>query len=231
MGTVIASKILADAGKLLTDDPPVTWPDAERLIWLNAGQREIVKYKPSAYTTTAPQILVAGTRQTITGLQLIRVVRNMGTNGTTPGRAITLVDMDKFDTQRPNWHADAPSATVQHYLFDAKDPKAWYCYPPQPSADQGQVEVVQAALPPNVALVADPISIDDIYENELLDYILYRAYLKDTTSPGHLARAQGYWNAFARAMGLDVQTDKAFSPNTTAAPYESDARAQRIGAK
>ena len=60
--------------------------------------------------------------------------------------------------------------------------------------------------------VAGNISIPDIYANALLDYILYRAYSKDSEYAGNAQRAQSHYGAFVNTMGVEIKATVAAAP-------------------
>jgi ABC-type proline/glycine betaine transport system substrate-binding protein len=129
----------------------------------------------------------------------------MGANGTTPGAAIRKVPMSLLDAQRPNWHADPQSATIKEFMYDSRTPLVFYVYPP--ATANTQVELVYAKPPTNVAAAANVINIDDGYANALLDYMLYRAYSKDTEDSNNEARAAAAYAAFKEGLGFKAQSD------------------------
>ena len=115
MATVTVASIVVKVQTILQDVTGIRWPEAELLGWLNDGQREVVLYKPNAFVTNENLQLVQGTRQDLpaSGVQLIDVVRNMGTSGSAPGRAIRITMREILDAQVPDWHNPAittPSA-------------------------------------------------------------------------------------------------------------------------
>jgi len=192
MGTILAQTIVNNVATTLLDETNVRWPDPELLSYLNDGQRELVAIKPDANTVTASLNLVPGTKQSISGVQFIKAVRNVG------GPAITPASMETMDRLRPTWHTDPASTEVKHYLFDPRDPRTFYVTPPQPAL-AGSIDVVYAATPADVA-IGSPISIDDIYATALYYYILARAHSKET--PGADAgKASGYYNLFMSVLG------------------------------
>jgi len=230
MGTILASAIVDKVEIVLQDTTNVRWTSTELLGWLNDGQRDIVLLKPDTNVTTDDYKLAAGTKQRIpdgtatyqnetpttldAGITLVGVKRNMGTNGTTPGRAITIIDMRIMDTNNPGWHSETGAAEVKHYMFDARNPKVFYVTPPQPAADQGYVEVAYASIPSDVAIDA-AISLDDTYANVLLDYILYRAYQKDADYSKDNARVQAYYASFMGALGFVDKKEQVEAPKPT----------------
>lgn len=211
MGTILASTILSRAGTIIQDETNARWPQAELLKWLNDGQREIVLLKPDSYAQNESVALVAGTKQSIpaTGIALIDVVRNMGTGGSTPGRAIRLIQRKILDEQLPDWHTETAAAIIKHFTFDDRDPKRYYVYPP--SDGTTKIEVVYSSAPADVT-VSDPITLDDIYSNALLDYVLYRAYQKDADYAANDARVAAAYQAFQNSLGLRDQREKVDDP-------------------
>lgn len=218
MGTIISSTVIEKAQIILQDTTGVRWPsDTELLGWLNDAQREIVILKANAFVKNTALKLAAGTKQALPsdGVQLIDVVRNLGVTGNTPGRAIRIVMREVLDAQRPNWHSETTASEVKHYMCSPLDPKNFYVFPPQPSASQGYVEIVYGASPPNATLNG-AISVDDIYQNVLVDYILYRAYSKDTEYAADQQRAASHQKAYILSLTGKAQMEQGANPNASA---------------
>lgn len=209
MPTLTAAYTIDKAELILQDTTNIRWSEAELLGWFNDGQREIVMVRPDTYVQTVSHPLVAGTRQTIpsNGYQLIKVVRNMGANGTTPGRVVRKVPEEQLDSSTPDWHASTPSAITLHYTFDPRQPRSFYVYPPAVAGNT--VELVYSTSPPPLAAKTDVQLIDDVYANALLDYVLYRAYSKDATSAANIPRATAHRQAFENSLGLKAAADGA----------------------
>lgn len=218
MATLTAQSVIDKAQIILQDTTGIRWPDAELLGWLNDGQREIVLYKPNAYVKNSAVALVPGTKQELPGdgVQLIEVVRNMGTNGTTPGKAIRITIREILDAQLPDWHFSEPSAVVKHYMYSLLDPKHFYVFPPQPNTSPGYVELIYGASPAEATLVST-ITLDDIYQTVLVDYILYRAYSKDSEYSADSARANLHQAAYMAGLTGKAKVEMGVNPNTTAA--------------
>lgn len=212
MGTLTGTNIVTRARKILQDTTSggTRWLDAELLDWINDGQREIVLLKPNAYSTVENLTLVEGTRQALpaSGLMLLSVIRNVSN-----GRVVRRVDRNILDSENPNWHAASASATVEHYTFDEDAPANFWVYPPQPSSGFGSVELIYSKSPEDLASLASVITLNDIYANVILDYVLYRAYSKDTDYAGNAQRAANHYQAFNNALGVRSQIDTISSPN------------------
>lgn len=222
MGTILASAIVDKTEILLRDSSNVQWPASELLGWLNDGQREIAVLKPEANSVTKAVQLVAGTRQTMgsgttaDAIMLLRVMRNMGTTGTTAGKAVRMVSGDVMDTNRPNWHSDTASSVVQNVVYDPRSSKQFYVYPPNDGS--GFVEITYSAIPTTVASLASVITLDDMFANPLIDYVLYRAFLSPYI--GNVQRAMGHYTAFTNTMGVNSQNLMANNPNLEQMPMD-----------
>jgi len=189
------------AETLLHDEGNDRWDAADLIIFGSHGEVAIITRKPDAYVKNEAFVLVEGTLQTVDGTVLIDIVRNMGTDGSTEGAAITKVDKVVMDAADPDWHTATASATVKHWMADLRDPKRFWVYPPQPSSSFGYVQGVWAATPSELSAGGN-INLDDIYKDALLDYILFRAFSIDASlHPNAAARALKHGQLFLDAIG------------------------------
>lgn len=218
MGTVTAKQIIDDAVIQLTDLSAVRWTRAELLSWVNDAQRTIVLNSPNSTNKVDVMQLVAGTRQEIPsdGWTLIELIRFMGSDGTKPGRAIRLASREMLDAFNPDWHNDAKALTPKHYVFDQQDQTVFYVYPP--SNGNGYVQLNYSPVPARLTAETETISVNDIYQTAILDYVLYRACSKDAEYAPGLQLAAGYLSTFMSAMQSKQQAEIANSPNQQFGP-------------
>lgn len=223
MATILAISILDRASRLLQDDTHIRFPEQELLMFLNDGQREVVLHRPDSNmvnTQLTGTALASGSKQVLpsAALRLIQVIRNVN------GRSVTQVDRRILDESLPNWHntVDATGA-IQHYVHEASDPKVFYVYP-KAIQNTTALEVAYSASPSDI-VIADTdflggsgtdsttvIGLDDTYGNCLLDYILYRAYQKDSSFAGNAQRSLMHYQSFSNALGIKTQADAALMP-------------------
>lgn len=229
-----AAQVFQSANPLLNDDLGTRWPFAERLDWINHGTAEILTLKPSAFAESRVSALSVGARQEIPAdaASLIRVVRNIisvSEGVRVAGRAITTtsrIDMDAAmpDWQDPNIHGLVQQ--VQHAVVDPMaEPRAWYTYPPNSGA--GLAEIIIAKRPELLATPGSPtllasyaasiVPLDDEYRPAMLDYLLYRCFLKEAEFAGSVQRAQAHYAAFANALGVKLANEVKFTPARTLA--------------
>lgn len=216
MGTILASVLIEEIRRLSFDQG--TSPrrsDDDLLAILCSGQRQAAIFKPDISVDNDTMQLASGTKQAVPDscIQLISLVRNMGTDGETPGRIILIEDLDKFSIKNPYWHAADTSSEVRFYFFNNKDPKHFYNYPPQPTTGRGYVEGIFAVPPTDIADVDHAINIDDIYSTALVDWSMYRINEQDAQiSPYARANAIKNWNMFVQALGRMDLTRQQDSP-------------------
>jgi hypothetical protein len=219
---ISALSIIRRVVETLQDTTSIRWPVAELVRYLNDGQREVVLYRPDSMVTNSTVTCVAGSKQTLpaNGAKLIEVIRNSGTK-----RAVRLTNREILDAQMPGWHALAGQNEVLHYMYDPRDPRVFYVYPP--ATTSAQLDIVYAAYPTDVVEPADGatytavtgnISLPDIYGNVLQDYILARCYMKDSEYAGNAQRAQAHYTLFANALGIELKGTLDFSPKPVGNP-------------
>lgn len=223
--TISAQSIIRRAVETLQDTTSVRWPVSELVRYLNDGQREVVLYRPDSMVTNATVNCVAGSRQTLPpdGAKLVEVIRNAAAG--TSKKAVRMTNREILDAQIPGWHNLAGVNEVLHFMYDPRDPKTFYVYPP--ATTSAQLDIVYSAYPTDIAEPADGslytavsgnVSLPDIYGNALLDFILYRSYSKDSEYAGNAQRAQAHYAAFANALGVEIKATVAVAPNPSGNP-------------
>jgi hypothetical protein len=213
--TFQAKDVMKRASTILQDEDAVRWTAPELHAYLNDGLREIVSIKPNALSKTVNLQLQTGTLQSLPTEYTVfsRVTRNM-TTPTTGGKAIrALAKREIMDSHMPSWQDPAvmPFAkSVVHVIHDLADPRSYYVVPGNDGT--GLIEAVVGAMPqPNAAPagVTDQLEVDnytnvvdmpDIYQNALIDYVLYRAYSKDSRMAGAAQRSEAHFTLFRTAV-------------------------------
>lgn len=214
MATVKVIDIIDRAEEILQDNSNVRWSQQSLLDYLNDAQREIVLYRPDANPVNASLTLTADSaKQSLpaAGMRLLRVYRNSNPK-TNP---IAQIDRAVLDDKVENWYGTTGTA-VEYYIYDNLDPKTFYIYP-HTTASDATIEIVYSAMPSEITISdfatdTTVIGIDDVYANAILDYILYRSYLKDTEYAGDLQRANSYLSAFNGALNVKNQVDAGAAP-------------------
>lgn len=228
----ITAASLVNKTLIILNDDGTAWTKSELLGWLNDGQRVIVTVRPDAGAVHQTFQLAAGTLQSIPAgtLRVLKLLRNMGAAGATPGTVIREIAADILDRQVPDWHTGATvpaAAVVDRCVYNGEDPTHFWVYPPQPAVAMGFIEGLFSAPPTDCTMntvdgsnVDSNLGIPDNYGPALIDYVLFRAYSKETDTRNP-AKGEAALSAFQTALGMTIQTDKAFDPKSNASPPNS----------
>lgn len=217
MGVLTAQYILDGAWTKANEQlggAAVRWTAAEGLRWFNNGCREIVNQLPVSNPKVATPVLAANSRQDFAGLgitdghQWLDVVRNMGTDGATPGKPTRKIERAILDDTLPTWHA-TNGAAVTNWVHNPLDPEAFYIYPRPPAGHR--LEVVYAAIPAALASATQNFPLKDTYANALEALILYSFYSKDATHTSNPTVASAYWTLFQQMLGVRGQNLAGFA--------------------
>lgn len=247
--TTLAKDVLYRVSVQLTDVPDSTdqfkrWTEKELVAWLNDGQKVIAKYLPASCSRIDAIKLKAGTRQSIElvlaadihpgdgstavdtrGKVLLDIIRGMGADGLTPGRAVRVVSREQLDANVPDWHQETGDEVLE-FTYDIRTPKYFYVYPGV--SGTFWAEVSWLVNPAEIAYVAGSmkfdgastvvISIDDQYVDDLVNYLLARGHMKDAEAAGNANLASAHVNLFVSGLNAQAQALTGVNPNLKTLP-------------
>lgn len=159
---------------LLEDGADPFWTDQEIVDYLNEGVRFVVSQKPSAHTVQDNITLERGYKQEIPTdwTELVDVVANEG------GSAIRGTDREFLDQFDPDWPTSTESSTIKHWMYDKRDRRYFYVYPP--AADGTRVTMKGVEVPGLMNTDSDNLfPLDDIYDVPVMYYALAQCYAKN----------------------------------------------------
>jgi hypothetical protein len=216
MGTVTAGTIINKAAIQLADLNTVRWTRAELLSWLNMAQQALILAIPESSAVTTNVTTVAGARQSIPndGWILLSANRNMGISGTISGRSLEETRKEVLTKNSPSWTSDAGTSFATAYIYNPLDKTVFWIYPPADySGNKIEITYSQSPLPMTAEYQA--ILVSDIYEPILLDYVLYKACMKDAEYAPGVELAKGYLATFSTLIA-------ALQSSTRSVPAEMD---------
>lgn len=225
MATVKVVSVIARAQTLLKDAAGTRWPVLELQNWLNDSYREIVTLHPDANAEVGTFTCAAGYRQTLEtnypyAYKVLEVISNKAS--TSNKKFVKLVTRNSMDSMVPDWYNQTASINIQKYMYDKRVPKDFLVYPP--ATTSAQLEIIYSTVPQPHTLTeqqlqnsatAEVIRLDDIYASPILDYVLYRAYSKDSEQPNNAARATAHYQAMVASLNFKVQSDESVAPGSS----------------
>ena len=253
MGALLVRRILWRVRTTLTDTKPqfTRFPERDMVAALQCGVRALCKYLPHAGARTIAIKLQPGARQSIAKVAadnmrhldgsassdvfpilLHEITHNMGSDGATPGRAISITDRQRLDMLDPMWQTRSASV-IEQYAYNPQDPLAFWVAPAAPSSPAVWVAAAVVAPPPPFADGGAPgneryrfvggaddlVGLDDQYEDELWNYCIAYLLLSDAKSTNAMARAAAHVQAFNGSINSMAMTMTGQSPNLKRLPF------------
>lgn len=231
------------------------WTEVELVNYANFGQVAIATYLPQAGSRIDAIRLQPGTRQDLTkilaaniipgdgsvaadtfGIALLDVVRNMGANGSTPGRVIGDVDRASKDADDPDWHTSV-GTEVREYVFDKATPKAFYVSPGVHPVTAVWAEVAWMAEPKRIPAGGEPgsehykfdgadvtvLGINDQFVEDLHNYVIALALMKGSKNTVNLPKAQAHASLFISSINAQASALTGVNPNLKTLPLAAGA--------
>lgn len=254
MPAALVREVLWRASTLLMDAAPqfTRFSEADLVRWLNDAQAAVAKFIVQACSRVDSVKLVAGTKQSIAsvapadvkpatlaapllGTSLLDVVRNMGADGATPGRAVRLAEREALDAADPLWHTRT-AAAVRTYSYDPATPGVFYVSPGVPTGTAVWLEIAWTTQPiaitaggakgseryvPAGAGASDTITIGDEYVDDLVNYIVARANMAPVEWADG-AKAIAFTQLFTGSINARGLALTGTNPNLKALPFAPD---------
>ena len=153
----------------------------------------------------------------VSGHGLVGVTRNMGADGQTPGKIVRLVDRAMLDASDPSWHTKSASA-VRSYTYDPILPSVYSVSPGAAADAPVWVEVKLLANPTrfnpaDAGVLTQVLSLDDRYADDVLSYVLARAFMVDAEVAGSAALAAANTNIFVGSINAQAIAMTGVNPN------------------
>lgn len=207
------SDIITRVGRQLSDPDHVRWTVPELFDYIDDAQRQIVLIAPDANSRVEVFELAEGTKQSLPAdaIRLLRVIRNMGDDGQTPGQIIQPTLRSTLDADIPLWHT-AQGQVVEKFIYDPDASRTtFYVYP----ATAGYVELAYSIVPAALSRPEDleeVLELPDQYINPIVDWVLCRCFGKDSDYGGNAARSQMHESRFYQQLGGKSQVADLVNP-------------------
>ncbi|NML34515.1 phage adaptor protein [Paraburkholderia antibiotica] len=221
---MIAGAIALEVAKLLSDAEPghkfTRWTKAELIEYANDAALQITQLRALEFSQPHKLELVAGARQTLPagGIFFSRVAGTYDAYGRVVGQPSAT---DSAATRiAANWFEPIVCRTptrdyiVRSYSLDPDDQGAFYVDPPVPPGAKVEALVVYTAEP-EAAGKDGALGVPGVYHNAVIEWMLYRAYSKDTESATDATRASEHLKLFTDLMGAAEQVYERYLKQVT----------------
>lgn len=255
MADLLVRNLLRRVSATLMDTRPQfkRYTQADMVLALRAAVRAVCKYLPHSCARTVAVQLLPGHIQPVGRIPSARVqtydgatpwdldvqyvfevVRNMGTNGLTPGRAIRLTDQQRQNAIDPFAHSIA-GTVVRQYAYNPQVPTEVLVWPPVAASPAVVWVDMRVSAPP--APIPDGsggagsetyrfegsstqvVGLDDRFEDELWNYCCAYLLLSEAKAQGALNRAALHVQAFNASINSLAEQQTGHNPNLKALPF------------
>lgn len=207
--SMVAGDLALEVARLLNDAEPghefVRWHKSELIEYANDAATQITLWRADEFSQARTIDLQPGSRQVMPdGFMFFnRVIATIDQYGVEHGQP-PLTDY-RAARVASIWFEPACDTesgqpyVIQSYSIDSDDDHAFYVYPPVPVGAKVKAIVACVVLPEHVdAKTALPINA--IYHNAVIEWMLYRAFSKDTESAADAMRATEHHSIFEQMM-------------------------------
>ena len=209
MATTVA-KIIEEVSFIANDEDQIRWPKDKLVTYFNDAIKALIIRRPDSSVGDGEFICKAGTKQIGPDdmHRLIDIPMNID------GQAIQgPYDRKILDDMDPSWRSTTGELEAELFTYDERNPKSFGIYPGV--ADGTKLNIIYSKLPVEVTQVqiddADnpaTTGVEELWDNALIDWMLYRCYSKDAEYTANANRAMLHLNAFRTAIGDKSQSDK-----------------------
>jgi len=212
MATITVKNLLDIVVGLIQDtaeaESDKQWPMTELVRLYNIAVLDIVIADKRAKMVTESVKFATGSKQSIPAksIAFVELIRNMGTDGVTPGQSITPTSMTALSAFNRDWSNDTAQTEIYNVIADPNDPRAYYIYPPSDGTGYG---LLQSSKVPDKIVYDDDgnwesafVDITDEFVNPLLTKIMELVYKKDSDIVGNKDREDDSGNEYLQGMAI-----------------------------
>ena len=188
------------------------WTRENLLEYLLEGLKEIGAYRPEAFSVTGVHTLVPGRVQQLANSAVLEAI--VANSDNTPAHKSDDKLLKAFGAYgncvtKTLFVNGNPTYAVKSYAIDSDNNKIFYVSPPVPAGLTVTVTATTNVLATRYTLAGwnTQVVLQDKFYNNLIDYMMARAYQKDTESQVSQRQAQTLLQLFYQAMGAKYRID------------------------
>lgn len=204
----------------LQDMTGQTWPPSKLMRYINLAFTEILSphIRPDANPVDTDIELAAGGEQSYPAgtIKLLDTLYNLidaeeeggeGESEPLPGQTITMVKKKAMDELIPGWMTFPAGEEVAHLVVDPFRRDKFYVFPPQ-GDEPGSIRVVLSMPVQAITKDSTVFPIDIEFKAAVIDYMIYRALIEETTIPNAQAKAASFYSKFLFDLSLQSRDFK-----------------------
>lgn len=178
----------------------------------NAALRQLVLVRPdSHYRSNGWQLTANETLQPVPDdcMRLIRIDRNMGSDGSTPGAPIREQKRSVLEDFNSTWHSETGETEVEFYAYELETPLHFWVSPRVHSSTAVYVGGTYGYAFDEVAYDGNfstaEVEAADQFINPVMAWMLKEAFDVDTDSAYSINLSQKHEKSFYQGLGLEFK--------------------------
>jgi len=197
----------------------IRWPLAELTTFLNEGLSFVCAYRPDAFIFRGDITITQGSQQTLPAtLRLLKTVDFNSGSSNCPFAPITECDLNLARTFYKATCLPTGGAgdyRVLAYGYDAKDPRAFYVFPPVPAGNTANISITAIQEPTVYDTTSGSqnslVNIDPNYYAPLKFWMLARAYEVDTESSTSQSESDKFYQKAYNYFGVQYKQGSGYN--------------------
>lgn len=208
--------LISQVQVMLCDGDAVHWSENELITYLNEALCEIAGLRPDAFVKMVTLELEPGEQQQLPKpyIDLVKVEENLDKNGKPKDGSISKTTSTAGDRLGAKYRCDPDGVGAKYegitgYKITAQSHGYFTVSPPVPEGEKAYVNAMVYVPPPHFH--ADDLGDENcvlpcIYDAQIIDWIMKRAYEKDVESQWARDRAAYHYSLFRTGMDADYRS-------------------------
>jgi len=189
------------------------FPQDELIEYLNEGLAQLAVLKPTLFRTIITLPLGAGAQQKVP--ENVESIEDLTFNLNADDSLGPAILPGNYALERTYGKGVCPSAgdyVVRSYIALPTTGAFFFVDPPVPPGQTIRVQAVVTVAPQVITTANTPVDLPNAspltYRNHLKDWMLYRAFAKDTESQTSATLSQAHFKAFYTALGTPQRNEQ-----------------------
>lgn len=204
-----AQYLIGRLARLLTDEHLDFWTREFQAETINEAVRAIIRVRPdSSYKTVDfPTGKTALQKLPEDAYRLMDIAGVINSDGEVC-RAILpkpVAELNKID---PCWRTEAATAATEYFAYEEHKPREFWIYPKAPEGHR--ISLTYSWIPPAIDKNSIELIFRSEFEQDILNYCLYRAYQREGTQT---QKEQFYRTVFYEGLGIKTTADASYHPH------------------
>lgn len=207
--TIDAQYLIGRLARLLTDEHLDFWTREFQAETINEAVRAIIRTRPDSSYKTVEFATSTVAKQALPedAYRLLDIEGVIDTNGEVC-RAILPKPVAELNKINPCWRTEEATPQTEYFAYEEHKPRDFWIYPKAPAGQK--ISLTYSWIPPAIDKNSTVLIFRSEFEQDILNYCLYRAYQREGTQT---QKEQFYRTVFYEGLGIKTTADASYHPH------------------